>query len=89
MRLATLTGMEKDLDKFSETQKIARLKALADAKRASAASASTLSGSATWRQSAAGGQSSTPGGVTAKHLKLIWIGSGLMVFAAAALVLLR
>ncbi|MEO8007702.1 MAG: protein kinase, partial [Betaproteobacteria bacterium] len=32
MRLAALTGVEKELDKFSETQKIARLKALADFK---------------------------------------------------------
>ena len=89
MRLAALTGMEKELDKFSETQKIARLKALADAKRASAASASTLSGSATWRRSDANGQNRAPAGMTAKHLKLIWIGSGLMVGAAAVLILLR
>ncbi|MBI3529388.1 MAG: serine/threonine protein kinase [Betaproteobacteria bacterium] len=89
MRLAALTGMEKELDKFSETQKIARLKALADAKRAAAASASTLSGSATWQQSAAGGQNTAPAGAMAAQLKLIWIGSGLMVFAAAVLFLLR
>jgi eukaryotic-like serine/threonine-protein kinase len=89
MRLAALTGMEKELDKFSETQKIARLKALADAKRATAASAATLSGSATWRQSAAGGKNTASPGTTAAHLKLIWIGSGLMVVAAAAVFLLR
>ena len=89
MRLAALTGMEKDLDKFSETQKIARLKALADAKRAAAASASTLSGSATWHQSAADGQTTAPTGMMAAQLKLIWIGSGLMVVAAAVLFLLR
>jgi serine/threonine protein kinase len=89
MRLAALTGTEKDLDKFSETQKIARLKALADAKRAAAASASTLSGSATWHQSAAGGQNTAPTGMMAAQLKLIWIGSGLMVVAAAVLFLLR
>ncbi|HKB83793.1 MAG TPA: serine/threonine-protein kinase [Burkholderiales bacterium] len=86
MRLAALTGMEKELDKFSETQKIARLKALADAKRAAA---STLSGSATWQRSAAGAQNSAPTGITAGQLKLIWIGSGLMAFAAAALFLVR
>ena len=89
MRLAALTGMEKELDKFSETQKIARLKAIADAKRAAAASASTLSGSATWQQSAAGVQNSAPTRMPAAQLKLVWIGSGLMVVAAAVLFLLR
>ncbi len=89
MRLAALTGMEKELDKFSETQKIARLKALADAKHAAAASAATLSGSATWRQSAAGAQNAASAGKAAAQLKLIWIGSGLMVVAAAVLFLLR
>ena len=89
MRLAALTGMEKELDKFSETQKIARLKALADAKRVAAGSAATLSDSATWRQSAAGGQNTVSAGVTAAQLKLIWIGSALLVVAAAVLFLLR
>jgi serine/threonine protein kinase len=91
MRLAALTGMEKDLDKFSETQKIARLKKLADAKRGAAAaiSASTVSGSATWQQSTLGGRDTAISGMTAAQLKLIWIGSGCMVVAAAALLLLR
>ena len=90
MRLAALTGMEKELDKFSETQKIARLKSLADAKRAAAsASASTLSGSATWQQSAGRGQNSLSAGMTAAQLKLVWVGSGLLVAAAAALFMLR
>ena len=89
MRLAAMTGMEKDLDKFSETQKIARLKALANAKRGAAASASTLSGSATWQQSDAGGPTSAPAGITTAQLKLIWIGSALMAVAAAAVFLLR
>ena len=90
MRLAALTGMEKELDKFSETQKIARLKSLADAKRAAAsASASTLSGSATWQQSARHGQNALSPGTTAAQLKLVWVGSGLLVAAAAALFMLR
>ena len=89
MRLAAMTGMEKDLDKFSETQKIARLKSLADAKRAAAASASTLSDSATWRQSVAGAKLTAPTRMTTTQLKLIWIGSGLMTAAAAVLFLLR
>ena len=89
MRLAALTGMEKDLDKFSETQKITRLKALADAKRAAAASASTLSGSATWQRSAAAEQNIAANSMTPTQLKVIWIGSGLMVVAATVLILLR
>ena len=87
MRLAALTGMEKDLDKFSETQKIARLKALADAKRATAASAA--SGSTTWQHSAAAGHNVMSSGMTTAQLKLVWIGSGCLVVAAAALILLR
>ncbi len=87
MRLAALTGMEKELDKFSETQKIARLKALADAKRAAAAS--TISGSTTWQQAPAGGGGNASARGPSAHLKLIWIGSAVMVAAAAALFLLR
>jgi serine/threonine-protein kinase len=90
MRLAALTGMEKGLDKFSETQKIARLKALADAKRgAASAAASTLSGSATWQQSVAGGRNSAQTRINAKQVKLIWIFSGVLAVAAAILFLIR
>ena len=90
MRLAALTGTETELDKFSETQKIARLKALADAKRAAAtASAATFSASATWQKSAGGGQGAVASGIKTVQLKLVWIGSGLMVIAAATLFLLR
>jgi eukaryotic-like serine/threonine-protein kinase len=88
MRLAALTGMEKELDTFSETQKINRLKALADAKRA-AASESAISGSTTWHQSSAGGRHAVRTGLTTVQLKLIWIGSGLMAMAAAGLFLLH
>ena len=64
MRLAALTGVETELDQFSETQKIARLKALSQAKRSGAVS--TLSGSATWRNESAaarmgGKRARTPG----------------------------
>ena len=89
MRLAAMTGMKKELDKYSETQKIARLKSLADAKRAAAASASLLSGSATWQQSAAGAKNTAPTRMTTAQLKLLWIGSGLMAAAAAVLFLVR
>jgi eukaryotic-like serine/threonine-protein kinase len=90
MRLAALTGMEKELDTFSETQKIARLKALADAKRAGA-QASTFSGSSTWQQGMVPG---ARGGATIDraspaHLRIVWIGSALMAIAAAALFLLK
>jgi hypothetical protein len=80
--------MEKELDTFSETQKINRLKALADAKRA-AASESAISGSTTWHQSSAGGRHAVRTGLTTVQLKLIWIGSGLMAMAAAGLFLLH
>jgi hypothetical protein len=88
MRLAALTGMEKDLDKFSETQKIARLKKLADAKRAAAASASALSASATW-QNAAPAQRLPAPGFAAAQLKLIWLGSALLAVAATVLFFLH
>ena len=89
MRLAALTGMEKELDQFSETQKIARLKALAEAKRATTAS-SKISDSTTWRQSAAHvayAQDAAP--PTGGHLRFVWIGSALLVAAALALFFLR
>ena len=87
MRLAALTGMEKDLDQFSESQKVARLKSLAEASRS--AGPSTLSGSSTW---ANGDPVRAPGGPAASrgtHLRLIWTGSALLVLAAAALLMLR
>jgi serine/threonine protein kinase len=87
MRLAALTGMEKELDQFSETQKIARLKALADAKRG--VKPSTLSGSSTWQQgdpSRAKAGSAASGGV---NLRFVWGGSALLVVAAITLLVLR
>ena len=87
MRLAALTGMEKELDQFTETQKIARLKALADAKRGG--NASTLSGSSTWQQ---GVPQPGGGGITSAgsiNLRIIWAGSAVLVLAAVALLALR
>jgi serine/threonine protein kinase len=91
MRLAALTGMEKELDEFSETQKIARLKALSQAKRAAApATTSPQSTSMTWQQSGSLIRSVGSGGQSAgAHLKLVWIGSALLALAAAALFLMR
>ncbi|MEX0959021.1 MAG: serine/threonine-protein kinase [Burkholderiales bacterium] len=89
MRLAALTGMEKELDQFSETQKIARLKALSEAKRAGRTP--TLSASSTWQQAAA----SAPAGrrtherAGGNHLRYVWIGSAVLAIAAGLLLLLR
>ena len=89
MRLAALTGMEKQLDTFSETQKIAQLKARADAKRGAASAAvSALSGSATWKQLASKRQDPPPP-MTPNQLKLIWFGSGVLTIAAVLLFLFR
>lgn len=88
MRLAALTGMEKELDRFSETQKIARLKALAEAKR-SGAPASTLSGSTTWQQNPEAMDRMAGLRTAGNNLKLIWLGSAMLAAAAAALLLLR
>jgi hypothetical protein len=90
MRLAALTGMEKELDEFSETQKIARLKALSQAKRAAAPATSPLSASTTWQRSGSLIRSVGSGGQAAgANLKVVWIGSALLALAAAALFLLH
>src|SRR5690606_7148148 len=86
MRLAALTGMEKELDQYSETQKIARLKALADARRGGA---QTLSGSATWQQEQSPARSAAPAASGGINLKYVWAGSAVFVVAAVALLLLR
>jgi len=90
MRLAALTGMEKELDEVSETQKIERLKALSQAKRAAAPATSRLSASTTWQRSGSLVRSVGSGGRSAgANLKLVWIGSALLALAAAALFLLH
>ena len=89
MRLAALTGTEKELDQFSETQKVARLKAIADAKR-SGANPPNLSDSTTWQQPGAlmrpGAGASGTGGM---NLRLVWAGSLVLATAAVALLFLR
>jgi serine/threonine-protein kinase len=89
MRLAALTGMEKELDQFSETQKIARLKAIAEARRGGT-NATSLSDSTTWQQPGellrAVPGAATPGGM---NLRLIWAGSAVLAIAAVALLILR
>ncbi len=88
MRLAALTGVETELDQFSETQKIARLKALSQAKRSGAVS--TLSGSATWRnESAAARMGGKRAGTPGVSLRYIWIGSAVLVAASVVLLLMR
>jgi serine/threonine-protein kinase len=87
MRLAALTGMEKDLDQFSESQKVARLKSLAEASRG--AGPSTLSGSSTWANGDPVRATGGPVAPRGTHLRLIWTGSALLVLAAVALLILR
>jgi serine/threonine-protein kinase len=88
MRLAALTGMEKELDQFSETQKIERLKALSQARRGSRPN---LSDSTTWQQpaAAAGPRGAAGSGVSSINLRYIWIGSVVLAAAAVLLLLLR
>jgi serine/threonine protein kinase len=90
MRLAALTGTEKELDKFSETQKIARLKALADAKR-SGVNPPTLSDSSTWQRPGEALKASPINQVNVggMNLKLVWAGSAVLAVATVALLLLR
>jgi serine/threonine-protein kinase len=89
MRLAALTGMEKELDQFTETQKIARLKALAAAKRNGAEPAG-ISDSTTWQQQVAGATHAAAAGTPlSSNLKLVWIGSAVLAAAAVALLFLR
>lgn len=89
MRLAALTGMETELDQFSETQKIARLKALSQAKRGGASS--TFSGSATWQNESAAARMGGRGAESSSGLSLryVWIGSAVLAAAALLLLVLR
>jgi eukaryotic-like serine/threonine-protein kinase len=90
MRLAALTGMEKELDQFSETQKIARLKALSEAKRAGE-KVPTLSDSTTWQSAAAPapGPRRSNQQADGSHLRYVWIASVVLAAAAGLLLLLR
>jgi hypothetical protein len=82
--------MEKELDEFSDSQKIARLKALSQTKHAAVPEASRLSASTTWKQSIGLIRSVSGGGQSAgANIKLVWIASALLALAAAALFLLH
>ncbi|HWQ39117.1 MAG TPA: serine/threonine-protein kinase [Burkholderiales bacterium] len=85
MRLAALTGMERELDEFSETQKIARLKALSEARRGTHPS---ISDSTTWRNdvSVPRARPASSGG-SASGLRYVWIASAALALAALALLL--
>lgn len=89
MRLAALTGMETELDRFSETQKIARLKALSQAKRSG--KSSTISGSSTWQNEHATARMRSKSSTRSARINLryVWIGSAVMVLGAILLLLLR
>ncbi|MFN0040086.1 MAG: serine/threonine-protein kinase [Burkholderiales bacterium] len=86
MRLAALTGAEKELEQFSETQKIEQLKAIANAKRAGVGTEDTAA-STTWHK--VPDADLRPNDVQANnHLKLIWVGSAMLAVGAAVLFLL-
>jgi len=84
-RIAAITGMEHELDEFSDSQQIRRLKELAEARQGSAAP--TLSKSATWGNRSAAERMS---GVTIEldpQLRLIWIGSAVLLLVAMLLLI--
>ncbi len=89
MRLAALTGTEKELDQFSETQKIARLKMLAEANRADAAALSAMSGSTTWKNPTGIERKNRHAVSAGLNLKWVWIFSAILALASAILFLLR
>ena len=89
MRLAAMTGTEKELDKFSDTQKIARLKMLAEANRADAAALSAVSSSTTWKNPTTIERKNIHAISAAPNLKWVWITSAILALAAAILFLLR
>jgi hypothetical protein len=79
MRLAAMTGAEKDLERFSETQ---RLRASAKQGLPAAASQTT-----TWRQPEPA--NAAPVSAKGHSVVYVWVIGGVLIAAAAALVLLR
>ena len=84
-RLAAITGLEHEFDELSDSQKAARLKALADAKRSGELPA--FSASATWSN----GQATAFMNGFAIHLdpklRYIWLGSAALLLAAITLLI--
>ncbi len=84
-RMAAISGMEHEFDESSDSQKVARLKALAQAKQMNQTSA--LSASTTWgNRTAAERMSGAPIALDPK-LRLIWIGSAVLLLAAMLLLI--
>jgi serine/threonine-protein kinase len=79
LRLATMTGADKDLERFSETQRMR-----ASAKEAAPDKASQTS---TWRE--AEPAAATPLGGKRRGVVYVWVVGGVLIAAAAALLLLR
>jgi serine/threonine-protein kinase len=84
-RLAAITGLEHEFDELSDTQKAARLKALANAKRSGEHPA--FSASATWSN----GKATAFMNGFAIHLdpklRYIWLGSAALLFATMTLLI--
>ena len=84
-RMAAISGMEHEFDESSDSQKVARLKALAQAKQMN--EPSVLSASTTWgNRTAAERMSGAPIELDPK-LRLIWIGSAVLLLAAMLLLI--
>lgn len=84
-RMAAITGMEHELDEFSDSQKVKRLEALARARQGS--ETPTLSASTTWGNRTAAERMS---GVTIEldpKLRLVWIGSAILLLVAMLLLI--
>ena len=84
-RLAAITGLEHEFDELSDTQKAARLKSIADAKRSG--EHPEFSASATWSNHKA---TARMNGFTIHldpKLRYIWLGSAALLFAAMSLLM--
>lgn len=84
-RLAAITGLEHEFDELSDTQKAARLKALADAKRSG--EHVPFSANATWGNRRATAFMSGFAIHLDPKLRYIWLGSAALLFAAMTLLI--
>ncbi len=84
-RLAAITGLEHEFDNMSDSQKAARLKALADAKRAS--EHPVLSASATWSNREVAARMHGFAIHLDPKLRMIWLGNAALLAAAMMLLI--
>jgi hypothetical protein len=82
-RLAAITGMEHEFDELSDTQKVERLRALADAKRSG--EHAVLSASATWSNRKATARMNGFRIHLDRKLRFVWIGNAALLLAAITL----